>query len=294
VSAATALALLSGCAWGLNMIIVRWALDKTGAKSDVGALVSIGVAAIVASAGAIVVGADTSGLTTANIAKFALVGAVAPGAAQVLFMASMRSIGPARAGVIIGTSPMFAVVLAIFFLDEMWKAAIVFGTLATVAGGVLIAWQPRVAGSFRDHLGVGATFAALTAVAFGVRDVVARHFTNGADIAVPWAAAIVLTSGTIVILVITLFRTRQLVTEIASTLPPMLWSGLVVGLALPTLLESLARGEVGVVAPINNGAQVITVVVLAALLFGKRERSPRIVIALALVIAGGTLIGITQ
>jgi len=276
------------------MVIVRWALDKTGAKSDVGALVSIGVAAIVASIAAVAVGADTSGLTTANIAKFGLVGAIAPGAAQVLFMASIRTIGPARGGVIIGTSPMFAVVLAILFLDEAWKLAIVVGTVATVVGGVLIAWRPGSERSVGGSFAVGALFAALTAAAFGVRDVVARHFTGGADIAVPWAAAVVLISGTIVLLVITLFRTRRLITEIGSTLPPMMWSGLVVGLALPTLLESLARGAVGVVAPINNGAQVITVVILAAVLFGQRERSPRIVIALLLVIAGGTLIGVTQ
>ena len=291
---ATALALVSGTGWGVNMIVVRWALDRTGARSDVGSLVSIGVAAVVATAAAIVTGADTAGLTADNIARFALVGAIAPGAAQTLFLGSIRTIGPARSGVLVGTAPMFSVVLAILFLGEGWKAEVVVGTLATVAGGVIIARVAETDASVRRVGAIGVGLAVVTALAFGVRDVVARHFTGGTRIAVPWAAAVVLTSGAAVLLVITLFRTRNLVVEVASALPQMLWSGLAVGIALPVLLEGLSRGEVGVVAPINNGAQVITVVVLAAVVFKRRDHRLRTVLAVVLVLAGGTLIGVTQ
>ncbi len=291
---ATVLALVSGTGWGVNMILVRWALDRTGARSDVGALVSIGIAAAVATSAAIVTGADTAGLTSGNVARFALVGAIAPGAAQALFLASIRTIGPARSGVLVGTAPMFSVVLAILFLGEGWKAAVVVGTVATVAGGILIAWEPEAQASVRRVGAIGVVLAVVTALTFGVRDVVARHFTGGTEMAVPWAAAVVLLSGTVVLLVITLLRTRHLATEIASTLPPMLWSGLAVGVALPVLLEGLSRGRVGVVAPINNGAQVLTVVVLAAVLYQRRDHPLRTATAVVLVVAGGTVIGITQ
>jgi len=290
---AITLSLFSGTMWGLNMVIARWSLAKTGAASDVGALVSIAGATLVAAVFALISGADTAGITAANIARFAIVGAIAPGAAQVVFMASIRTIGSARAGVLIGTAPMFAVVLAIVFLDEGWRAPIIIGTVATVAGGILLSWEKGspVAESLRR---LGVAYAALTAIAFGVRDVVARHYTSGVDLDVAWAAVIVLGAGSLALLIITLFRTRALVSEIRTTLPSMAWSGLVVGCALPALLESLSRGEVGTVAPINNGAQVITVVVLSAVFFGKRERTYRVVVALMLIVAGGTLIGLTQ
>jgi drug/metabolite transporter (DMT)-like permease len=287
-------AVFSGVSWGTNMVIVRWSLDKTRASSDVGALVSIGSAAVVALALALLTGADASGLTFGTIARFSLVGAIAPGAAQVLFMAAIRTIGPARGGVLIGTAPMFAVVLAIIFLDEDWRVGIIVGTLATVAGGVLLSWDNSATTLSTSIRRIGVLLALTTAVAFGVRDVVARHFASGTSLNVTWAAVVVLTSGTLALGLITLFRTRHLVTEIRSTLPSMMWSGLVVGIALPALLESLSRGEVGVVAPINNGAQVVTVVILSSIFFGKRERSWRVFVALALVVAGGTLIGVSQ
>jgi len=290
---AIALALFSGTMWGINMVIARWSLAKTGAASDVGALVSIGGATLVATGLAVVTGADTAGITAANIVRFAIVGAIAPGAAQVLFMASIRTIGSARAGVLIGTAPMFAVVLAIFFLDEGWRTVIIVGTVATVAGGILLSWEKGVASSETIRR-LGIAYAAMTAMAFGVRDVVARHFTSGVDIDVAWAAVIVLCAGSAALLIITLFRTRAIVSEVKSTLPSMAWSGLVVGCALPALLASLERGEVGTVAPINNAAQVVTVVLLSAIVFGKRERTVRVVAALTLIVAGGTLIGLAQ
>lgn len=292
MEAAVGLALLSGTAWGVNMVIVRWSLAKTGAASDVGALVSIGTAAVIALAVAVVTGADTAGLDPGNIARFSLVGAIAPGAAQVLFMVAIRTIGSARGGVLIGTGPMFAVVLAILFLDEQWRVPIVVGTIATVAGSALLGWEPRSAATAPgDRSRIGVVFALATACAFGVRDVIARHFTSGAELDVAWASAIVLGAGSLALAAITLVRTRRLVAEIRTTLPSMLWSGLTVGLALPVLLESLSRGEVGVVTPINNGAQIIAVVALSALFFGRRELSLRLVGALVLVTTGVVLIG---
>ena len=290
---AIALALFSGTMWGVNMVIARWSLAKTGASSDVGALVSIGGATLVAAVIALVSGADTAGITIGSIARFSIVGAIAPGAAQVVFMAAIRTIGSARAGVLIGTAPMFAVILAILFLDEGWRVPIIIGTAATVVGGILLSWDKGATNNEAVRK-LGVAFAALTAIAFGVRDVVARHFTSGADLEVAWAAVIVLAAGSIALLAITLFRTRAIIAEVKTALPSMAWSSLVVGCALPALLASLSRGEVGTVAPINNASQVITVVVLSAMFFGKRERTFRVIAALGLIVAGGTLIGLTQ
>ena len=66
------------------------------------------------------------------------------------------------------------------------------------------------------------------------------------------------------------------------------------GFALPLLIWAFSRGDVGLVAPLANGSQVITVVTASSLVYGARERSVRVLLAVVLVIAGGTLIGVTS
>lgn len=292
MDSAIALALLAGGLWGVNMVLSRWGLDATGVSSHAGAFVSISVAAIVCGGTALAVGVDHSGLGTDSIVRFASIGAIAPGVAQGMFLASIRAIGPSRSGVLVGTSPMFAVVLAIVFIGEDWKAAIIVGTILTVVGGSVIASEPG-ATRLRAFVGRGSVFGILTALAFGVRDVTAREVTGDVDLAVWWAATIILASGSIVIAVISLVRGDRLLAASRQALPELGVSGVFVGFALPTLIWALSRGEVGVVAPLANAAQVITVIVVSSIVYGARERSARVLLAVVLVLLGGTLIGIT-
>ncbi len=73
-------------------------------------------------------------------------------------------------------------------------------------------------------------------------------------------------------------------------MPEFLASGVAIGLALPLLLAALDSGRVGVVAPLSNAVQNLTVVVLAGVLFGAQERTPRVLAALSMVVVGGALI----
>ena len=59
-----------------------------------------------------------SPLTDSDILwKFAIVGMIAPGSSQGLFVSSIGSIGPARTSILIGTSPVFSVLLAESVVD---------------------------------------------------------------------------------------------------------------------------------------------------------------------------------
>ena len=278
------LAALAGFFWAANIVIVRWALHRVTTTPMAAAAVGVGVAALVALTVALVSGG--TGPTGDDLWRFGLVGAIAPGSSQGLFVAAIGSIGPSRTSVLIGTSPVFSVLLAIAFLDEGWQAAIVVGTLVTVIGGALISWEPHLLARR-----VGVVLAIATAFSFGVRDVVARSFNTDTEISPWWSGALVLGAATVVLAaVVAIQERRRTLDRLKGALPEFLASGLMIGLALPTLLAALDRGRVGIVAPLSLAAQHVSVVVLAAIVFGAHERTPRILFAIGLVVLGAVLV----
>jgi len=287
------LALIAGVLWGLNMVASRWGLDKTGVSSDIGAFASIAVAALIAATTALVAGVDTAGIDTDSITRYAVIGAIAPGASQGIFFAAIKSIGPSRTGLFIGAAPMFSVVLAIAFIDEPWRSSIIIGTLLTIAGGVIISLERSDTG-LRDLARRGSLLALATALAFGVRDVAARQLTIDSDMEVWWASTVILTSGALTVALIAVGRGARLIADTRRALPHLVVSGALVGFALPTLILALSRGDVGIVSPLTNAAQIISVVALSTYVYGSKERSPRLLVAITLVLAGGTLIGVTN
>ena len=187
---ASLLAIISGVCWATNITIVKWALNRSHASALVGATVGVTIAAIVSLILALVSG---SSLPDSEVLwKFAIVGIIAPGSSQGLFVSSIGSIGPARTSILIGTSPVFSVLLAVIFLDESWKTTIMIGTLLTVVGSALISWEKGI--RFRQ---IGIIFAIATSLTFGIRDVVARHFNLGTDVSSWWSGTVVLIAASI-------------------------------------------------------------------------------------------------
>ena len=82
-----------------------------------------------------------------------------------------------------------------------------------------------------------------------------------------------------------------LVRSCRRALPAFAGSGLVIGFALPLLLEALDRGRVGIVAPLSLASQNITVVIVGSIVFGVHERTGRVVLAVALILVGAALVG---
>jgi len=284
VDVAIILAVLAGAAWAVNIVIVRWALDQTSAPPLIAAAVGVTIGALVAAGIAIATGQAPP--TADDVGRFALVGAIAPGSSQGLFVASIAAIGPARTSVLVGTSPAWSVMLAIVFLDESWQLAIILGTALTITGGALISWEPGMSGRR-----VGAVLALLTAFSFAVRDVVARSFSGETTLSAWWSGAIVLTAAAVVLWSMAVVRSpRSLVPGVRAAMPQFAASGVMIGLALSTLLAALDRGRVGIVAPLSLAAQNLAVVALGAVVFGASERTRRILVALVLIIAGATLV----
>ena len=284
---ASLLAIISGVCWATNITIVKWALNRSRASALVGATVGVTIAAIVSLILALVSG---SPLPDSEVLwKFAIVGIIAPGSSQGLFVSSIGSIGPARTSILIGTSPVFSVLLAVFFLDESWKTTIMIGTLMTVVGSALISWEKGI--RFRQ---AGIVFAIATSLTFAIRDVVARHFNVGTDVSSWWSGTVVLISASITLWIFVSIKFGPIwKTQTRKALPEFIPSGIMIGIALPLLLEALNKGAVNIVAPLALASQNIAIVILSGWFFGSRERTRQVIVAMILIFVGGIVVTIS-
>ena len=284
---ASVLAIVSGICWAINITIVKWALNRSRASALVGATVGVSIAAIVSLTLAFLSGSD---FPDADVLwKFAIVGMIAPGSSQGLFVSSIGSIGPARTSILIGTSPVFSVLLAVIFLDESWKTTIMIGTLLTVMGSALISWEKGI--RFRQ---IGIIFAIATSLTFAIRDVVARHFNIGTDVSAWWSGTVVLGAASITLWIFVAIKFGPIwKAQTRKALPEFIPSGIMIGLALPLLLEALNKGAVNIVAPLALAAQNIAIVILSGWFFGSRERTRQVILAMILIFIGGIVVTVS-
>ena len=85
------------------------------------------------------------GTTLHHAWAFFLAGLIAPGCSQILFTLSIREAGASRTSVAVATAPLFAVAIALVFLDEPIEVPLVLGALAIVGGGVALVDRERPA-----------------------------------------------------------------------------------------------------------------------------------------------------
>ena len=284
---ASLLAIISGVCWATNITIVKWALNRSRASALVGATVGVSIATIVSLTLALLSGSSFP--DSEVLWKFAIVGIIAPGSSQGLFVSSIGSIGPARTSILIGTSPVFSVLLAVIFLDESWKTTIMIGTLLTVVGSALISWEKGI--QFRQ---IGIIFAVATSLTFGIRDVVARHFNLGTDVSSWWSGTVVLIAASITLWIFVFIKFGPIwKTQTRKALPEFIPSGIMIGIALPFLLEALNKGAVNIVAPLALAAQNIAIVILSGWFFGSRERTRQVIVAMILIFIGGIVVTVS-
>ncbi len=284
---ASVLAIVSGICWAINITIVKWALNRSRASALVGATVGVSIAAIVSLTLALLSGSDFP--DSDILWKFAIVGMIAPGSSQGLFVSSIGSIGPARTSILIGTSPVFSVLLAVVFLDESWKTTIMIGTLLTVLGSALISWEKGI--RFRQ---IGIIFAIATSLTFAIRDVVARHFNIGTDVSAWWSGTVVLGAASITLWIFVAIKFGPIwKAQTRKALPEFIPSGIMIGIALPLLLEALNKGAVNIVAPLALAAQNIAIVILSGWFFGSRERTRQVILAMILIFIGGIVVTVS-
>ena len=288
-----ALTCLAGMLFAVNATFTRLALDRTRIRTDVAAVATVMTAVTVASVIAIIGGVRLSDLSWADSKGFFVIGALVPGVAQLTFYAAIRMAGPSRSAIMLGTVPVWSVVLAIIFLNEHWSASVVVGTLLAVMGSILLATEGITKGSVSR---LGLLLAALTALQFAIRDVLARSVTQESNLDSSAAAVVTLGVGAVVLIGVAVGTAgpREFSENLRRSMPAMLIPGVAVGLAMPALLAAFERSRVGIVSPILGTTQTVGAVLLSGLLIGGTEINKRVVLAVSVTLAGGTLIGITR
>ena len=288
-----ALTCLAGMLFAVNATFTRLALDRTRVRTDVAAAATVMTAAAVASVIAIIGGVRLSDLSWAESQGFFVIGAIVPGVAQLTFYAAIRMAGPSRSAIMLGTVPVWSVVLATIFLNEHWSASVVAGTLLAVVGSALLATEGITKASVSR---LGLALAALTALQFAIRDVLARSVTQGSNLDSSAAAAVTLWVGAVVLIGVGVgtAKPREFSDNLRRSMPAMLIPGIAVGLAMPALLAAFERSRVGVVSPLLGATQTVGAVLLSGLLIGGTEINRRVVLAVIVTLAGGTLIGVTH
>ena len=288
-----ALTCLAGMLFAVNATFTRLALDRTRVRTDVAAAATVMTAATVASVVAIIAGVLPIDLSWADSQGFFVIGAIVPGVAQLTFCAAIRMAGPSRTTIMLGTVPMWSVVLAAIFLDEHWSAPVVAGTLLAVVGSVILATEGITKASVSR---LGLALAALTALQFAVRDVLARSVTQESNLDSSAAAALTLGVGAVVLIGVTVGTAgpREFSENLRRSMPAMLIPGIAIGFAMPALLAAFERSRVGIVSPVLGATETVGAVLLSGLLIGGTEINRRVALAVSLTLAGGTLIGATR
>jgi drug/metabolite transporter (DMT)-like permease len=279
---------LGGACFGALAVTVRVAL-RSGAEPEVGAAIAAGTAFVISTALAL---ATWSSVKPGQLWAFALVGMLVPGASQILFVRSVRDAGPSRASILIGTAPLMSVLIALTLLDEPFHIALVAGTVLVVAGGAALT-RERVRP--HDFKALGAALALTCAALFAIRDNLVRWVARDQHPPPLVAAATsLLGAATLLAVYLILVKRRGLPGKLRAAVRPFAPAGVALTGGYVCLLEAFSHGRVSVVA-LLNATQSLWAVAFSALALGKAEAiGSRLLVAGALIVAGGALIGIAR
>jgi S-adenosylmethionine uptake transporter len=279
-------AALSGVLFGALAVAVRYGLQR-GADPVVGglvgAMVALGVSAIAAAA-------DAAWTNVSDLWPFFVAGLLVPGVSQILFFLAVRDAGASRTAILIGTAPLMSVLIALALLGEPAHAELLGGTLLVVAGGASLRRERARPEHFRT---IGAVLALSCAGLFAIRDNLVRWAARDVHPPALLASTTALLGATVFLVAYVLaFRRSNFGARFRQALPAFWPAGLALGLAYDALLEAFDHGRVSIVAPLN-ATQSLWGVVFAAIVIGRSEMiGRRTVLAGALIVAGGALIGI--
>ncbi|MDH4103849.1 MAG: DMT family transporter [Thermoleophilia bacterium] len=273
---------LSAFLFGAMTVFVRIAL-RSGVAPEAGTLFTILPALAVTAIWA----AARGEWDVAGAWPFLLAGLLAPGISQILFTFAVRDAGASRTSVAVGTAPLFAVAIALVFLDEPLVAGLIVGAALIVAGGILLVSERARPDHFRR---LGLVVAIGATVAFATRDNVIRWLgTEATDVEPGLAAFVTVLAGAALTGCFVAVSHAPLTRRAAVAFLP---AALCYGVSYVLLFEAFYRGRVSVVSPIV-ATESLWGVTLSWLVLRQSERvGLRLIAGAALVVAGGVLIGV--
>jgi drug/metabolite transporter (DMT)-like permease len=278
---AVVLALVAAASYGAMTVALRVALDGR-TSAELGALCTVLPAFVVALVAALLRGDwDLGGLW-----PFVGAGVLGPGLSQTLYTLGVREAGAARASVMVGTAPLFSVVIALVLLGEPVVAGVIAGAVLIVGGGLLLVGERDRPVHVRR---IGLLYALASAFVFASRDNLVRWLAIDSHVSPELAAATTLGTGTVVIALWVAIARRPF------SLAPLrrfALAGVFFGFSYVCLFEALYRGRVTVVSPLVATESLWGVGLSALLLKRVEVVGARLALGAALIVSGGALIGI--
>jgi len=231
--------------------------------------------------------APARGVHASDAWPFALAGLMQPGAGQLLVTLAVLEAGASRASVVLGSAPLASVTIALIFLGEPLRWALLLGAALIVVGGVELARdRARPAHIMRR----GYVFAFVATALFSARDNVVRWLAGSTSVPPAVAASAALAGGLLLLLVALGPRVRARFAM--RPVLPFLGVGVLFGFSYVALFEAYYRGRVTVVSPIVATESLFGVALSLLLIRHTELVGRRVLIGAGLIVGGSVLIGI--
>jgi uncharacterized membrane protein len=214
---------------------------------------------------------------------FVLSGLLQPLLARILYYAGITRLGVSRAGPLRGTGPLFAVLIAVIFLDERPGTFVYGGTVLTVAGGWLILSRMREERGWRLFDVVFPIGAALVAaVSQSLRKTGLLILGN------PFVGATITNSTSLIVYFISLLVLGKihLIQPNRASLPYFGSAALIAAAAQILVFVALNKGDVSVMVPLFNTTPLFAILLSALFLKDLEKVTLRVVIGAVIMVAG--------
>lgn len=214
---------------------------------------------------------------------FLLSGCLQPLLARLLYYVGITRLGVSRAGPLRGTSPLFALILAVLFLNERPTAAVYAGTALIVASVWLISSRGRGEGDWKLFdiiFPLGAAFTG--AVSQNLRKAGLLIFPD------PYVGAAIATTTSLVIFAVSLLAVGRIrLVRLQRESLPFFGSAAFVSAAAQIMnFAALGMGEVSAMVPLLDTTPLFTVLFSAIFLRDLEKVTTKIVLGVLLMVSG--------
>ena len=280
-------ALLAALCFAASHILIRRGL--VGSNAVTGAFISLGMTALILWL-LLPFFVPLSSLWTPSVWYFLVAGIFAPGLGRTLTYMGIERVGVARSVPISNSSPMFASILAVFFLGEVWTPQNFLGTTFVICGIAILATAGAGRAEWRP---LDLIYPVMAALAFATSSNLRKM--GLAESNLPLMAAAV-TAATGFVFALCLLQARGGWRALLLSRANWRWlcaAGIANTAALISVFYALSFGKVVVVEPLVSSNPVLSLILSAVFLRDFEKITSRVVLG-ALCVVVGTILVITR
>lgn len=228
-----------------------------------------------------------SAFGTSTIWYFVVAGVFAPGLGRTLNFVGIERIGVARAVPIVNSSPIFASIFAVFYLDELWVGQNILGTMLVILGVVILSSIRPVGGPWRK---MDVIYPVMGAIAFGISTNLRKAGLLIDGIPLMAAAVTALTAFIFSCVLLKAKGGRRAFLLPRSSLAWYFAAGVFNTAAMLSVFYALSVGKVVIVEPLIAANPVLSLLLTSIFLKDLEAISLRVLVGAACTVAGTVLV----